>query len=88
MRTIVTRREIQTQSCGSNLRMRLERDDTETRGLRGLGKVEVLICIPKKGLRIKADRYKAQFLLGEIFSSFKTTHHFVASHLCMKSRSC
>jgi hypothetical protein len=41
MRTIVTRRETQTQSCGSNLRMRLERDDTETRGLRGLGKGDV-----------------------------------------------
>ena len=40
MRTIVTRRETQTQSCGSNLRMRLERDDTETRGLRGLGEGE------------------------------------------------
>jgi hypothetical protein len=41
MRTIVTRRETQTQSCGSDLRMRLERDDTETRGLRGLGKGDV-----------------------------------------------
>ena len=41
MHTIVTRREIQTQSCGSNLRMRLERDHTETRGLRGLGKGDV-----------------------------------------------
>jgi hypothetical protein len=38
MRTIVTRRETQTQSRGRNLRMRLELDDTETRGLRGLGK--------------------------------------------------
>jgi hypothetical protein len=34
MRTIVTRRKTQTRSCGSNLRMRPERDDTETRGLR------------------------------------------------------
>ena len=41
MHTIVTRRETQTQSCGSNLRMRLERDDTETRGLRGLGMGDV-----------------------------------------------
>ena len=38
MHTIVTWRETQTQSCGSNLRMRLERDDTETRGLRGLAR--------------------------------------------------
>jgi len=38
MRTIVTRQKIQTRSCGSNLQMRSERDDTETRGLRGLGK--------------------------------------------------
>ena len=41
MRTIVTRRKTQRRSCGSNLRMRPERDDTETRGLRGLGKVDV-----------------------------------------------
>ena len=41
MHTIVTRRETQTQSCGRDLRMRLERDDTETRGLRGLGKGDV-----------------------------------------------
>jgi hypothetical protein len=41
MRTIVTRRKTQTRSCGSNLRMRPERDDTETRGPRGLGKGDV-----------------------------------------------
>ena len=36
-----SKRETQTKSCGSNFRMRLERDDTETRGLRGLGKGDV-----------------------------------------------
>jgi hypothetical protein len=41
MHTIVTRRKIQTRSCGSNLRMRSERHDTETRGPQGLGKGDV-----------------------------------------------
>jgi hypothetical protein len=41
MRIIVTRRKTQTRSCGSNFRMRPERDDTETIGPRGLGKGDV-----------------------------------------------
>jgi hypothetical protein len=41
MRTIATRRKTQTRSCGSNLRMRPERDHTETRGPLGLGKGDV-----------------------------------------------
>jgi hypothetical protein len=55
MRTIVPRRKTQTRSCGSNVRMRPERDDTVTRGPRRLGKgdvrgvVEVVLCehLPK-----------------------------------------
>jgi hypothetical protein len=41
MRTIVTRQKTQTRSCGSTLRLRPERDDTETRGPRGLGNGDV-----------------------------------------------
>jgi hypothetical protein len=41
MRTIVTRRKTQTRSFGRIFRMRPERDDTETRGPRGLGKGDV-----------------------------------------------
>jgi hypothetical protein len=41
MRTIVTRQKTQTRSCGSNFRMRLERDDMDTRGPRELEKGDV-----------------------------------------------
>jgi hypothetical protein len=57
MRTIVTRRETQIQSCGRNLRMRLERDDTETRGLRGLGFQGVGVLTP---MRVPDQGQRAQ----------------------------
>jgi hypothetical protein len=41
VRTIVTRRKTQIRSCGRNFRMRPERDNTETRGPRGLKKGDV-----------------------------------------------
>ena len=46
-------RKTQTRSCGSNFRMRPERDDIETRGLRGLGKGDVRWVVEVENILVK-----------------------------------